>query len=258
MARGSSDARGATTAYDAAFYADQVEGSLRAARAILPVVYALFQPRSVVDVGCGQGAWLAVAEELGSTELTGLDGAWVDVNALRSPRISFRPTDLRAPITFDARHDLCISVEVAEHLPPDRADGFVGALCAASDLVLFSAAVPQQGGTDHVNEERASRWISRFAARDYDCFDLVRGAVWEREDVAWWYRQNVLLFADRGSATHAALVAAPLPPAPRDIVHPEAFEEKLAFADAERARLTRWIERPTLRQALRALWRALT
>ena len=45
-------------------------------RAILPVVYALLGPRRVVDVGCGQGAWLAVAEELGSTELAGVDGAW--------------------------------------------------------------------------------------------------------------------------------------------------------------------------------------
>ena len=109
-----------------------------------------------------------------------------------------------------------------------------------------------------MNEERASRWIARFAQRGYDCFDLIRGAVWEREDVAWWYRQNALLFAARGSVAHAALAAAPVPQPPRDIVHPEAFEEMLALAEAERDRLTGWIEQPTLRQALRALWRALT
>ncbi|MDH5235545.1 MAG: class I SAM-dependent methyltransferase, partial [Gemmatimonadota bacterium] len=119
------------TSYDAAFYADQAEGSVRSARVVLPIVFAARKPASVIDIGCGQGTWLSVAEELGVQDLTGLDGAWVDRAKLRSARIDFRATDLAAPITLQRRYDLCISVEVAEHLPAASADGFVRALCAA-------------------------------------------------------------------------------------------------------------------------------
>lgn len=247
-----------TRAYDGAFYADQVESSSRSAAAVLPIVYRVFQPGSVIDVGCGQGSWLAVAEQLGSTVLTGLDGPWVDRARLRSTRIEFRPTDLAGNITIETRHDLCISVEVAEHLPVTSAETFVDALCRAADVVLFSAAVPHQGGTEHVNEERASRWAARFAARGYECFDLVRGAVWDDERVSWWYRQNAFVYVARSSPRFAAFAAAPLPPMPRDVVHPAAFEEKVAWLTAERARLRQWVEHPSLAQAARAAWRAIT
>lgn len=246
-----------TQRYDGGFYADQVEGSAQSAAAVLPILFGVLTPSSVIDVGCGQGAWLAAAERLGSTRLTGLDGGWVDRAALRSARIDFRPTDLAGAITIDARHDLCISVEVAEHLPAAQADAFVEALCKASDVVLFSAAVPLQGGTEHVNEERASRWAARFDSRGYTAFDLVRGRVWNDPRVAWWYRQNILVYVRRGSPSFAAFASAPLPPTPHDLVHPDAFEAKVSWLTAERARLQRVIERPSLRQAVRALWRAL-
>lgn len=247
-----------TQRYDDGFYADQVDGSAESAAVILPILFALHRPESVIDVGCGQGAWLAAAETLGATILTGLDGDWVDREKLRSPRIAFRPTDLAGPIAIERRHDLCLSVEVAEHLPRARAEAFVDALCAASDVVLFSAAVPRQGGTEHVNEERASRWASRFAARDYGVFDLVRGAVWDDARVGWWYRQNCLVYVKRGTPAYATFAAAPAPRPPRDLVHPEAFEAKVDWFLAERARLRGWLERPTLGQAARAVWRALT
>lgn len=247
-----------TQRYDGGFYADQVEGSAQSAAVVLPILFGLFTPASVIDVGCGQGAWLAAAERLGSTRLTGLDGVWVDRAALRSARIDFRPTDLSGTITIDARYDLCISVEVAEHLPAAHADAFVEALCKASDVVLFSAAVPQQGGTEHVNEERASRWAARFDSRGYTAFDLVRGRVWNDPRVAWWYRQNILVYVRRGSPSFAAYAGAPLPPTPYDLVHPDAFEAQVSWLTAERARLLRMIERPSLRQAAGAVWRALT
>jgi SAM-dependent methyltransferase len=246
-----------TERYDAGFYADQVEGSARAAAVVLPIVFRIFTPVRVIDVGCGQGAWLAAAESLGAQDLTGLDGPWVDPAKLRSPNIRFQATDLSASIPDLGKHDLCISVEVAEHLPPSRADGFVTDLCRASDVVLFSAAVPRQGGTEHVNEERASRWAARFADHGYECFDIVRGAVWDDARVAWWYRQNLFVYVARASVRHAAFAALPLSPGPRDVVHPDAFEEKVAWYESERARLRSLQDHPTLGQAARALWRAL-
>lgn len=246
-----------TARYDEGFYADQVDGSARAAAVVLPLVFAVAKPERVIDIGCGQGAWLAAAESLGARALTGLDGAWVDRAKLRSPRIAFHPTDLAQAIPDHGRHDLCISVEVAEHLAPSRAGAFVAELCRAAEVVLFSAAVPWQGGTEHVNEERASRWVARFAEHGYDCFDLLRGAVWDDARVAWWYRQNLFVFVARDSARHAAFAVAALPTAPRDLVHPDAFESKVSWLERERQRLTLLVAQPTLGQALRAVWRAL-
>jgi len=247
-----------TRAYDGGFYADHAESSPRSAAAVLPIIYRVFMPQSVIDIGCGQGSWLAAAEQLGSRVLTGLDGPWVDPAKLRSARIDFRATDLTGPIVLEKRHDLCISVEVAEHLPAASADAFVEALCRAADVVLFSAAVPHQGGTEHVNEERASRWAARFSTNGYECFDLVRGAVWDDERVAWWYRQNAFVYVARTSPRFADFARTPLPPPPRDLVHPAAFEEKVGWLVAERTRLRQSIEHPTLAQAARTVWRALS
>lgn len=246
-----------TRSYDQDFYADQLQGSLRSARVILPIVFSLIAPKKVVDVGAGQGAWLAAAEELGCTTLVGLDGNWVDRTRLMSRNIEFRSTDLSTEFVVGGGFDLCISVEVAEHLPAACAPSFVRALCGAADVVLFSAAVPFQGGTEHVNEERASRWIARFEAAGFVPLDLVRGVIWDNESVPYWYRQNVLLFANRDGARFQDLSNQPLPPMPYDVVHPEAFEERMSAAMSEMCRIRdRW-ERPTLRQALGVFWRAL-
>ncbi len=219
------------TPYDSVFYEKQLSGSIRSAEVILPILFRVFRPASVIDIGCGQGGWLAACAALGSTGLTGIDGDWVDRARMRHPGIRFVPADLGkdADVPIDGRHDLCISVEVAEHLAPERADAFVEALCRASDVVLFSAATRYQGGVAHVNEQRASYWAGKFDAHGYACVDLIRGAVWTDPRVEWWYRQNALVFVRRGAAAATAFDAAALPAPPLDIVHPDAFESKMAY-----------------------------
>lgn len=63
------------------------------------------------------------------------------------------PKDLTQPLSLGRKFDLCVSMEVAEHLPPSRADSFVADLVGLAPVVLFSAAVPEQGGTNHLNEQ---------------------------------------------------------------------------------------------------------
>lgn len=246
-----------TERYDAGFYADQVDDSARAAAVILPIVFGPLAPERVIDIGCGQGAWLAAAGALGATTLTGLDGAWVERHKLRDPRITFHPTDLAVPFTPPPRHDVCISVEVAEHLPASWADGFVANCCVAADVVVFSAAVPLQGGTEHVNEQRASRWAARFAAQGYDAFDVVRARVWDDARVAWWYRQNVIVYAKRGTAAHHVLASVPASAPPLDLIHPEGFEAKLQFLLDQNASYRTRLDRPTWRQAFGSILRAI-
>ena len=89
---------------------------------------------------------------------------------------------------------MAISLEVAEHLPETAAAGFVASLCRHADVVLFSAAIPAQGGDNHINEQWQSYWAKLFAQEGFEVFDLVRPRFWSEGRIPFWYRQNMLLY----------------------------------------------------------------
>ena len=172
--------------------------ALVSAAEIVPLILAMTGPlRSVVDLGCGTGAWLSMFASQGIERILGMDGDYVDRSQLMIPAESFVPTDLSAPIALDERFDLAMSVEVAEHLPPGRAEGFIDDLVRLAPVVMFSAAVPGQRGLGHVNEHWQHYWSRLFIARGYAPIDVVRRRVWTNPKVSWWYRQNLLVYASR-------------------------------------------------------------
>lgn len=225
--------------YGAGFQAEHHEGSLRSARRIVPLVQSHVAAASAVDVGCGSGAWLAALAEHGVVDVIGVDGADVDSALLRIAPERFLHHDLRTPLRLPRRFDLVLCLEVAEHLPESCATDLVGSLVALGPCVLFSAAVPGQGGTGHVNEQWPSWWIARFAAHDYRVVDAVRPHVWAADDVEPWYAQNALLFvaADELARRPAlAALAAGTPSAPLDLVHPRLYSPLVARVASETAR----------------------
>jgi hypothetical protein len=137
-------------------------------------------------------------------------------------------------------------VEVAEHISTGRSRAFVETLCAASDVVIFSAAIPQQGGVNHINEQWQSFWAALFGAAGYECYDLFRPRLWRDKRVESWYRQNLFLYVRR---THPlARQLRPIPDGYLDIVYPEMYEGNLE-------NFRRPIERPSLRFCGRVLAR---
>jgi len=212
------------TPYDHDFYGAQAAGSERSADAVLPVVFELLRPTSVVDVGCGVGTWLAAAQRLGVDEVRGLDGAYAIDAGLRIPKDPSPPTELAVSLPAPVRRfDLAMSLEVAEHLPAARSDSFVADLCALADVVLFSAAIPGQLGTDHITLEFQHTWADRFGGNGYLAFDIVRPRVWHDADVEAFYRQNALVFVNSARSdlvSRAAELVAANPPM-LDVVHPE-------------------------------------
>lgn len=209
-------------------YAAWQDGAARSARAVLEVIWPLVAPQRVVDVGCGIGLWLAEAERRGAAVLRGFDGPWVEPGQLRSAAIRFTSVDLEQGLPEDERYDLAISVEVAEHVSRDGADRFLDALVRLSDVIVFSAAIPGQGGVSHVNEQWPSYWARRFAARGFSAFDVVRQAVWTNGDVEWWYRQNLLLYVRDGSTAVDRATLRTLERPPLDLVHPDLYDAKVA------------------------------
>lgn len=182
------------SSYNSNFYNDQRSGSLSSAKEIIPFIIKLVNPKNVVDVGCGIGTWLSVFKIQGIKEAIGIDGPWVKDNDLLISRNSFIRSDLKNPPKLNKKFDLVVSLEVAEHLPESNASKFVEYLCSLGDIVLFSAAIPFQGGTDHINEQWQEYWARLFENKGYKVVDCVRKNFWNNNKVSFFYSQNMLLF----------------------------------------------------------------
>jgi SAM-dependent methyltransferase len=180
--------------YTDEFYKSLREGTRRSARAIVPIVLEFVRPRSVIDVGCGIGIWLSVFEEYGVSDIVGVDGDYVNRELLEISAERFMGCNLTEPLHIDRQFDLVVSLEVAEHLPSESAGTFVDSLTRLGPAILFSAAVPFQGGTHHVNEQWPDYWVRHFRAPSYVPIDLIRKRVWQNADVDFWYAQNSLIF----------------------------------------------------------------
>ena len=218
-----------TGMYTRAQFEKQQGRSKLAADTIIPLVLQATGAKSVVDVGCGVGAWLAACQRLGITDVLGIDGEHVDADLLQIPRQHFRTADLREPLTFDRCYDLALSVEVAEHLPPESGPALVKELTNAAPAVLFSAAIPGQTGPGHINERWQSYWVDLFASHGYLAVDEIRPAIWSLDEIPFWYRQNVILYLRRDR-----LRGSYSPPAMVDVVHPELFRRYVEMAKEER------------------------
>jgi hypothetical protein len=199
--------------------------SIESARVIIPLVIDLVHPRSVADFGSGVGTWLRACEENGIDDVRGFDGPWVKSSFLVISPERFTVADLTRPIDAGKRYDLALSMEVGEHLRQEQAPTFVESLCRAAPVVLFSAAIPCQGGRRHYNEQWPAYWASLFRRSGYVCVDCIRERVWNDPRVQYWYAQNTLLFVDaRAAEAYPKLAPLMTPPRPPlALVHPRAY-----------------------------------
>ncbi len=181
--------------YTEDFYKSVRDGARKSAKEIIPIIFEFIQPKSVIDVGCGTGTWLSVFQEYGVEDIWGVDGDYVDRKNLEIPQDRFLSFDLKSPLSLDRQFDLVVSLEVAEHLPQNDAETFVDSLTKLGPVILFSAAIPFQGGTEHINEQWLDYWAKYFQEKGYVAIDCIRNRVWQNNNVEFWYAQNMLIFA---------------------------------------------------------------
>lgn len=222
--------------YDPAFYRHFNDLAIASAEVLVPKVLDLLGTvNSVADLGCGAGAWLRVFSEHGVPEYIGMDGTYVREEQLLIPVEHFLPTDLTARFFLEKRFDLVLCLEVAEHLDARYAEGLIDDIVATSDAVLFSAAIPYQGGLHHVNEQWPSYWNDMFRARGFVGLDPFRMTIWEDERVAGWFAQNLVLYVKKSRLlTNERLDAeyqrtqGAIPP----LVHPSTYAPKARVMSA--------------------------
>ncbi|MGO9303378.1 MAG: class I SAM-dependent methyltransferase [Candidatus Korobacteraceae bacterium] len=219
--------------YDERFFEGQVAGSLQAARAIVPHIVSLVRPHSVVDVGCGLGTWLKVFQENGIIEIRGFDGDYVDQSRLMIDPTNFTKVDLTRPLNVDRRYDLAICVEVAEHLPERSARYLIRGLTSLAPAVVFSAAIPGQGGLHHLNLQWPPYWQGLFAEHQYVRLDAIRPKIWRDQYINWWYRQNILLYASPDALANSPVLReeASIPPWDLELIHSSVLYRRVGIEE---------------------------
>ena len=214
--------------YGVQFYDNQRDGSLIGASRILPMLWSVLRPKSVIDLGCGAGAWLSQLKQLGTDRVCGIDGPWLESIQLADPNIELHNQDLeQLNVARLGSFDLAMSIEVAEHLSPEGGDQLIQALTDLSDVVVFGAAFSGQGGIGHINCQPHSHWASTFAQRGYRPYDFFRPRIWGDGRIPYWYRQNLFLYVRKGTEDQRTVEASGQHElgeiAFMDCVHPEMF-----------------------------------
>ncbi|MBP9760237.1 MAG: methyltransferase domain-containing protein [Candidatus Pacebacteria bacterium] len=195
-----------STQYSEQFYVRQKTGSLPSAEIIVPHLLSIIGPvKNVVDVGCGLGTWLSVFKTHGASNILGVDNPYAKRTQTYIPDNAFLSADLELPLQVRDQFDLAVTLEVAEHIEEAHAEQFVASLTKLAPIVLFSAAIPGQGGTHHVNEQWPDYWEALFAQHQYVAVDCIRRAIWNHPNVSYWYAQNTLLYVHKSKYANLAL-----------------------------------------------------
>ena len=204
--------------YNSNFFSQIESGSKGSAKILVPLVLNRIKPKSVIEFGCGHGNWAVEFLRNASLTYIGVDGGDISLQEIQFDKTMFIPADLNKPF-FIGKYDLAVCLETAEHLLPISSKILVETLTKSSDTILFSAGLPGQGGTGHINERWLSFWVDLFASYGFFIEDTIRKEIWDLEKVEYWYRQNMVIFKKMNK---------PISFSPIDIVHPETFRAALS------------------------------
>lgn len=206
--------------YNSLFYDDRhVIDSYNSASSVAPIVINLINPRSIVDFGCGVGTWLSIFKKKGVKEVLGLDFNEVDLSHFLISETEFNRQDLRKPIRLKKKYDLAMSIEVAEHIEEKYSDIFVDSITNSSNCILFSAAIPKQGGANHINEQYPQYWVEKFERRGFVALDFIRPKIIFDQSVGWACRQNIILFIKKDSLKKYISKLLPLYDPKKNLIH---------------------------------------
>ena len=211
--------------YTESFYDSVKSSSEPSAEIVVPLIIDLVRPKTVVDVGCGSGAWLRRFKQLGC-QIQGLDGPWVNVDQLVISKEEFQIINFESTFKLKTSYDLAICLEVAEHLSENSADKFMESLCVLAPVICFSAAIPGQGGTNHLNEQWQSYWIEKFNSMGFECYDCLRPTIWYNVNIAVHYRQNIFIFVKKSQDEITIPEHQHIRNSISDLVHPSVLADK--------------------------------
>jgi len=204
---------------------DEINHDMESPSILVPFFMELFTPDRVCDVGCGIGNFLGIFKKMGVKTVRGYDGAWANKELLAKHLTAeeFRTIDFERPLPqLSETFDIALCLEVAEHVSHAKSSQLVDFLTALSPTIIFSAALPFQGGFNHINEQWEEYWEEKFNRHGYRKYDIVRHKIFANKKIKWWYRQNIVVYSknDLSRFPEVALT---------NVIMPENFLHRIAY-----------------------------
>jgi len=176
----------------------------------------LYGPESMVDVGCAYGEWLYLARTLKpGMKCLAIDGSYIKHREMLEGIFLEADLDKGIP-NLPRKYDVGLCLEVAEHLKPMGGRELVKWLCNHTKTIVWSAAIPLQGGVNHINEQWPEYWRREFSKYDFHPSLEIREQIWNNPFIQSYYRQNIITYTRK--PTKQSLL---------DVVHPELWEYKI-------------------------------
>lgn len=159
----------------------------------------------IIDVGCGPGIYVKALREAGH-DVIGIDPD------KKCPEI------IRSMFDEDGKYDLALCLEVAEHIDESLSDDIVRKLTDIAPVIIFSAAVPGQGGHGHINCQPKEYWEHKFGKLNFvvDKDKTENFINFMRKGYHMgWLTNNVQIFCSYGDACYEQIIKEETPQAIR-------------------------------------------
>lgn len=150
----------------------------------------IFNPTSVLDLGCGTGQAVSYFMEKGVPIVLGVEGSAVVIAQAKSSNC-ITQFDLNKELNLNREFDMIFSYEFVEHIHPKYVDILLKNFSKHSNLIVLSAARPGQGGLGHFNEQYPEYWIEKFKNEGYNYDDESTQILKAAEKI---YPENILVF----------------------------------------------------------------
>ncbi|EKD25752.1 MAG: hypothetical protein ACD_79C01527G0010 [uncultured bacterium] len=160
-------------------------------------VLKTFKPESVIDFGCGTGDILAPFEKR-NLNVLGIDGSFSNKKYSHIRKENFQIFDIREKYPNKNKYDLCICMEVAEHIDEKYSETLIHNITNSAPILIFTAAGPGQEGNDHCNLQPKSWWMEKLRKYDFEYDDNLTNDfilhMSNMNDVQSWYIENLMIY----------------------------------------------------------------
>jgi predicted TPR repeat methyltransferase len=152
--------------YDEQYFGERMGWKDEVYSVIAQSIIKHFDPKSLIDIGCGNGVLL---ESLRAYNVTtkGIEGSINGVQICTTKGLNVAQYDLRKKIVHTDTFDVAVSIEVAEHIEEEYVDIFIDNVCSFSDTIILTASPVDDGGVYHHNVKDKTYWKEKFLERNY-------------------------------------------------------------------------------------------
>jgi hypothetical protein len=146
----------------------------------------------VYDFGCGLGKYIQYLETQGFT-VQGFEGTPGITELSNFDKI--KEFDLICPLVIDTPGNV-MSIEVIEHIPSQFEHIILNSITSAcNNRLVLSWAIPNQGGTRHINEQNSDYVIEKLNAKgfglNHDLTEKFRNLC---EEDFFWFKKSIYVF----------------------------------------------------------------